>query len=372
MKNDNTIEPSTQYIFGLDGLRALAVGLVVLSHLGLNNILPGGFGVTLFFFISGFLITRLMIAEYTLTNSVSIKKFYVRRILRLYPTLLIAILGIFIIQLIANCYIEVTSFLSALFYFANYYHIYFDSVHNIPCEHFFDVFWSLSVEEHFYLFYPVLFSLFYRRKKAFVILLIIICIIVLFWRTFISLRYGIGEFVETRTYHGTDTRIDSIIFGCLSSVILNVDRKNRMLKIIEHRMVVFIALGALLCSFLLFSIFKISLFRTTVSYSIQGLSLFVLIPNILFSKKTASLRNFLNASIFSYIGKLSYGIYLYHWVCLQATTIYYKQYSLCWYVVAILATTITSICSYEFIEKKISKLRKQFGSNVKDGGVIKT
>jgi len=216
-----------------------------------------------------------------------------------------------------------------------------------------------------------LFSLFYCRKKFFATLLIIICLIILCWRILISLKYGINEFVETRTYHGTDTRIDSIIFGCLSSVMLNLDQKNRLFKIIEHRIAFFLALGAILCSFFLFSIFKFSFFRTTISYSIQGLSLFILVPNILFSQKNSALRRLLSSSILSYIGKLSYGIYLYHWICLQTATVYYQQYSLYWYLVIILGTTITSICSYEFIEKRISTLRKKFGSNVKDIKAIK-
>jgi peptidoglycan/LPS O-acetylase OafA/YrhL len=76
------------HIPGLDGLRAISILLVMLSHSGLQNVVPGVFGVTIFFFISGFLITSLLVAEYKAANAISIRRFYLGRVLRLYPPLL--------------------------------------------------------------------------------------------------------------------------------------------------------------------------------------------------------------------------------------------------------------------------------------------
>ena len=75
------------YIPGLDGLRAIAVLLVLIAHVGGSHIIPGGFGVTVFFFISGFLITRLLLAESDKKGGIGLKAFYIRRFLRLLPAL---------------------------------------------------------------------------------------------------------------------------------------------------------------------------------------------------------------------------------------------------------------------------------------------
>ena len=76
------------HIPGLNGLRALSVLIVIVAHMGFEHIVPGGFGVTVFFFISGFLITRLLLAESDSKGNVGLSKFYMRRIVRLYPALL--------------------------------------------------------------------------------------------------------------------------------------------------------------------------------------------------------------------------------------------------------------------------------------------
>src|SRR2546428_13273829 len=83
--------PSFSYVPGLDGLRACAILLVLVAHVGLHAYVPGGFGVTLFFFISGMLITRLLLAEHAETGCIAVGRFYARRMLRLYPALLVAI-----------------------------------------------------------------------------------------------------------------------------------------------------------------------------------------------------------------------------------------------------------------------------------------
>jgi len=89
------ISPKAVYghIPGLDGLRAFAVLIVMVAHVGYSHIVPGGFGVTVFFFISGFLITRLLLAENDAKGGIGLKNFYIRRFLRLLPALYV-MLGI--------------------------------------------------------------------------------------------------------------------------------------------------------------------------------------------------------------------------------------------------------------------------------------
>ncbi len=114
-----------KYFPFLDSFRGVAILFVVISHMGLDYIVPGGFGVTLFFFISGFLITRLLIFEYEKKNSIDLKNFYIRRFLRLYPALLIMLFVSCILIFIFECQPSKTYFLSGLFYYTNYYILFF-------------------------------------------------------------------------------------------------------------------------------------------------------------------------------------------------------------------------------------------------------
>src|SRR5262245_8347810 len=86
------VSPDIGVIPSLDGIRALSVIIVMLSHVGYGDIVPGGLGVTVFFFLSGYLITTLMLSEYRRTGAISIANFYLRRAFRLLPPLLVTLL----------------------------------------------------------------------------------------------------------------------------------------------------------------------------------------------------------------------------------------------------------------------------------------
>ena len=110
-----------KYIPALDGMRALSIAVVVGSHFWVKGWIPGGFGVTVFFFISGFLITRLLLAEFTETGTVSIGRFYIRRFLRLYPALFVLVAVLSALYLALGRSLNPMEIVAALFYFINYY-----------------------------------------------------------------------------------------------------------------------------------------------------------------------------------------------------------------------------------------------------------
>src|SRR5882724_6330395 len=107
----------------LDGIRAIAVSLVFAAHSGLDKFVPGGLGVTIFFVLSGFLITTLMRMEHAVSGTVSFKAFYLRRVLRLMPPLVIVIaLASVLTRLrIADGDFTPSGLASVLFYFGNYF-----------------------------------------------------------------------------------------------------------------------------------------------------------------------------------------------------------------------------------------------------------
>jgi len=137
----------------LDGLRAVSIALVVCTHFVTNEI-PGGLGVTTFFFISGFLIARLLFAEWKSTGRIDLRAFYIRRFLRLYPVIVAYVIFTIAVALWLRAPIKTVEITSVLFYFANYLY----AANQLAGETFvhpIGPFWSLSVEEHFYFFAPL-------------------------------------------------------------------------------------------------------------------------------------------------------------------------------------------------------------------------
>ena len=161
-----------EYIAPLDGMRAVAILLVVVAHFGFGNVIPGGFGVTIFFFISGFLISRLLIAEYAQNGEINIRYFYIRRLLRLGPALVIMLFMIAIANVLMGLPVPGHELLAGLTYTMNYYLIVHQSNPVLPI----GVLWSLAVEEHYYLLYPLLLALLWRKKTRFLKYLVLACV----------------------------------------------------------------------------------------------------------------------------------------------------------------------------------------------------
>jgi len=211
----------SEVIPSLDGIRAISVSIVVVGHSGLQALVPGGLGVTIFFFLSGYLISTLLLTEHARTGGINIANFYARRVFRLMPPLIVSLAvayGLTYSGLLAGG-ITAKGLAAQLLYFANYYGLFFDPGNTIPDGT--GILWSLAVEEHFYIVYPLLMALLLGsalRPRTIGTLLGIACLVVLAWR--IHLVHS-PDFVSDRTYYASDTRIDSIIYGCILAVVMN-------------------------------------------------------------------------------------------------------------------------------------------------------
>ncbi|WP_428492251.1 acyltransferase family protein [Rhodopila sp.] len=129
----------------LDGLRAISISIVLLAHFVSGKIFPGGLGVYIFFVISGFLITRLLLAEQDATRTVSLKAFYVRRICRLYPVIIVFSCVVTLMDIGLHRAYDLLEPASALGYFANYYYVYLNT-HGIPQKMPFEIFWLYQLK----------------------------------------------------------------------------------------------------------------------------------------------------------------------------------------------------------------------------------
>lgn len=300
----------------LDGLRAVSVLLVLAAHAGYGHIVPGGFGVTIFFFLSGYLITTLLVDEVARTGRINVRNFYLRRSFRLFPPLVITLIIAYSLVAVGllGGHISLGAILAQLLYFANYYGLFFDPGNSVPAGT--GILWSLAVEEHFYMFYPaVMVGLlaFGFSKYRIAAVLAVVCVVVLLWRIYLVAQ---PSFDYQRTYFSSDTRVDSIIYGCLLALVANpVPEKwrspNPLLAVVPAGLLA-IAVVAIVASFS----WQDTALRETYRYSLHGLAL---MPVFYFSIKYAAQFPFtlLNHPWIAKIGVYSYAMYLIHHVVIN-------------------------------------------------------
>jgi peptidoglycan/LPS O-acetylase OafA/YrhL len=340
------VNKAFQYIPALDGLRAVAILIVMASHYGGESFVPGGFGVTLFFFISGYLITSILISEMETTGTISVSDFYIRRFFRLAPALLTMIAGVTLLfeVIVASPYIP--QLLAALFYAMNYYQI-FGGANPMPL----GVLWSLAVEEHYYLIFPALFALGWRWPRCFLIGLCLLLISILGWRTALVLKFHVSEY---RTYMATDTRLDSILYGAILAAAVTLSK--RSIAWMQHWLVLAAAAATLLFTL----VYRSSDFRETFRYSLQGLALMPIFYWVIFTQKDALVRRLLESNVLVWVGRISYSLYLWHFSVLyffQKADDIGKPYQ--YMAAAIVSLSIASL-SFYFIERPFQSLRNQF------------
>jgi peptidoglycan/LPS O-acetylase OafA/YrhL len=356
----NTPPVDFAYKPALDGWRAISILLVIISHGGLGHIVPGGLGVTIFFFISGYLITSLLISEFNRDGNISLKNFYLRRFWRLSPPLIIYIsLSTLLILFLADHFSFIEP-LSAILYFANYYSIYwhYESLPFGPSP--LKIVWSLAIEEHYYIFFAPLVAVFAHTQRRLFTLLLFLIFIPLIIRLETIFNGSSEQLNVAYTYMATEARIDSIAWGALLAWLCNYFSSARLKSIFDNK----IAIGFSLALMLLSLLFRDDRFRETIRYTLQGIALVPLFYVTLNGESLRRFDAFITSSLAILVGKLSYSIYLYHWLALiiASWVAGNEKISLPWLVTYYLLTIVFSYSSYQLIEKPSLALRKKYGS----------
>lgn len=213
----------SRYIPSLDGLRAFAVLAVIAYHFGLAWAPGGLLGVTVFFVLSGYLITGLLLAEWQRTKTIDLKAFWMRRIRRLVPAIVFLLLSCALLFTLFNHELLTKmrdDTIPALFFFSNWWYIFHDVSYfealgaPSPLTHF----WSLAIEEQFYIIWPVLLFILFKggiKKRP---LAIIITVLIVLSAGEMAFLYNPME-DPSRVYYGTDTRAFSLLIGALLALI---------------------------------------------------------------------------------------------------------------------------------------------------------
>lgn len=348
---------SAQKIPSLDGFRALSILVVMASHSGLQDRIPGVFGVTVFFFISGFLITTLLTDEYRRSGTIAVGAFYMRRFLRLFPPLFVFIALTGAVWIAMGQQLHPLGVLGALAYMTNYLVIFVPQImQGIGGQ-----LWSLAVEEHFYLFFPWLMLFLLPRRKMLVPTLVGLCI------TSLVVRIGVAlSAPEAATqYNGiaTECRMDAILYGALAAILRDAPQARGLLERLTRPYIVGIVLAVLLATFLIRDPF----FRSTTRYTIQSLALVPPILALTSTSRFPAVRALLDSRPLVTIGVLSYSLYLWHLAGLELGTsvaMHLALPTISGWVLGWVITFGAAALSYRFVERPFFSLRRRFGSRL--------
>ncbi|MGM0228070.1 hypothetical protein IGJ28_000089 [Enterococcus sp. AZ091] len=352
---------TSRYITGFDGIRTLAVIGVILYHLLPTQMRGGYLGVPVFFVVSGYLITDLLRQEWDQNGRIAVKDFYVRRMKRLYP-------GMVVMLLLSAAYITLFQrnllnnlrgvVVSSLLYVNNWWQInhglsYFDRFGNeSPFTHL----WSLAVEGQNYLIWPLLFILLMKlvKNRGTIFKIVIGCS--LLSALLLAIWYSPGA-DPTRVYYGTDTRLFSIWMGsALAFIWPSTHLKKEIPK--KAKRVLNLA-GGLSFIGLVITFFVLDDHLSFVYYG--GMLIVSLLCTILVAVTAhpgASLNRWLTNPLFSYIGKRSYGIYLYQFpvmIFYEAKIGNVGENVLLHTLIEIVLILLISELSYRFIENPLRK-----------------
>nr|WP_294507067.1 acyltransferase [uncultured Rhodopila sp.] len=340
----------------LDGMRAVSILLVLAAHFISSEQFPGGLGVYVFFVISGFLITRLLLAEFNLSGRISLSRFYLRRIIRLYPVIIVFTLCVTGVYMALGRRWNLLEPTSALAYFANYLYVYLD-FHKIPQDMPFGPFWSLSVEEHFYILFPVAVVLLRGNPVRLTWLLAGLCAACLVLRLTVASLHP--EYLASLTFYAeSQYRLDSIGYGVILALACQTDRGRRILVRLAHPACSAVALAVLAACLAAHNLW----FRETLRYSLLGCSIDVLTAGVLFSNRVPIVQSILNTTILVWIGRLSYSIYIWHE---GVSSVLRGVVATPWLSVTanVVMTLVVATISYYGVEQPFMSLRKRLQSS---------
>jgi peptidoglycan/LPS O-acetylase OafA/YrhL len=354
-----------RYMPGIDGLRAIAVIGVILYHLNIPWFQGGFSGVTVFFVLSGYLITDILIDEWDNNHKIDYFRFMIRRLRRLAPALLTMIFIVTLWVIFTNhpSFEKLRlDFLPSLLYVTNWWYIF----HNVS---YFDRFgpasplthiWSLGIEEQFYLIWPLLVMLgvTFIKRKRFRVLAILAGVVISAW--LMAFLYAPGE-DPSRVYYGTDTRAFSLLLGAALAFVWPSQRLSKTLPRYASWVLEMAGLTGVLLLIIMFMVTS-----EFDSFHYQGgmllLSIITAFVTAALAHPASMLAKWLSVKPMRWIGVRSYGIYLWHYPIIILTTPIINTDGLNgWRItIQIAAIMIISALSYHFVETPIRKGKIKF------------
>lgn len=336
-----------RHLPALDGLRAVAAFAVVAYHgryyLGYY---PPVDGVTIFFVLSGFLITTLLLKEWDAAGRISLRSFYVRRSLRIFPAYYVFVLCSWAIDSLRHDAWSPSLGLAAVFYWVDYLNAFNGHEAGRSVAHA----WSLAIEEQFYLLWPPLFTLLMRRGESALRRALVLAVVIgSAWRALLT---GAGA-DESYLYNAFDTRFDNLAVGCLLATLVRDDW--------------FAALGRRLAAAALAPLVTIVLMaavlrglgsgqRFAFGMVIYCLPIAVLLVQLL-QLHPYLLWRWLDSAPMRFLGNLSYSIYLYHLRALRVGTWFGAFPTVVQLAIGVSVTIGVAAGSYFLVERPFLRIK---------------
>ncbi|HJR76040.1 MAG TPA: acyltransferase [Nitrospiraceae bacterium] len=336
----------------LDGLRAIAVFTVIIYHFGFESV-PGDLGVSAFFVLSGFLITWLLLKEHDRTGRISIRNFYIRRLLRIAPAYYGFLILVYVEEQVRGYHWDWSLLLSGLLYIVNYYNA-FNGHHNTAIAHA----WSLGVEQQFYLVWPFILCICMRSGLVAASWLIAgIIVLVAAWRSFLYLGLGAPP---SYVYNAFETRLDCLAVGSLVALCASWSKFQTLAADLSRLPVLpLCTLGLLLYSRTGGS----EAYHYSVGFTVDSILLAIFIMQILIIGQRG-VWSWVNHPVMVYLGLISYSLYLYH---LLGLGIGRRVASVSWpveFAVSMLVCVLLASASYWIIERPFLALKGRWKTGV--------
>lgn len=352
------------YLPGLEGLRAFAVLAVILYHLDIPGLFPSGFlGVDIFFTVSGFLITAQLIRQFQRDGTIAIGSFYLKRARRLFPAVLALLVFCVLVTewLVSDAAWRTRSdLLPALFYFSNWWQIfseqsYFEMAGRPALlQHL----WSLAIEEQFYIVWPLLLLVILRHLRERSVLLIAAALALMSsgWMVYLSARYGYPQSQDpSRIYLGTDTHTMGLFLGATLAAAWNPwQTQTSPGTSISRAWTDFLGLvciSALLWAMLFVTEYDRALYQGGFFWA----CLFSIGLVFAAAQKDSTVSACMSIQPLAWLGKRSYGLYLWHWPVFALLRPEFELSDNAWTQAAIrlTLTLILTELSYQLIENPV-------------------
>lgn len=347
---------ATSRIPGLDFLRALAVLAVLVDHSGAftgdgPNLFNGATGVQMFFVLSGFLITWMLLDETQRKGRIDLRAFYLRRFARLMPVFYAYVLVGTGMLLLAHKLVPWGALAASLVYGLNYY----QALNGAPT-HFLSHCWSLAVEEQFYFIWPLTLAFMLRAgmrlDKSIVVLLLCVWV----YRAGAQL---LGLASDEYIYRALEMRADHLLIGCLLAVLLKQASVRSWFERIQAKYPWLLLV--------LFAVLSISgsydgnlNYRYSVGYIIEPIATTLLLPLLIICAQNngGPFAWFVNSSLVVKVGQASYGIYLFHQLLLysmQTRLAAWTHSPLVGFLIAVTILSVLAHLSYTYFEMPIRR-----------------
>lgn len=336
----------SSYLPSLDGLRAVAILIVMTYHFGFNQV-PGDLGVNLFFVLSGLLITRLILREYGQSGAIDLTHFHRRRMLRIFPAYYSYLLFTFTADCLRGHCWTPGLLLVGLTHVVNYYNAL--NGHPItPIAHA----WALSLQEQFYLIWPWIFVFLAKRGTKVIVLSLGFSILaVLVWRLILIVEVGA---TSAYLYNAFDTRFDSLAIGCLIPILAQFPILTTRVEVIVKSPLMPLGTVSLL---LISRMCGSEIYHYAVGFTIDTVLICILVIQVLLLHRHW-MYTWLDCSIARYMGKISYSLYLWHGIGFSLTRKITNVQFVTGYFLALLICIGLASASYWFIEKPFLRIKE--------------